>query len=206
MKKIAFAILSTVMTINSAANAETKQAIHDGAQFRYAGGVGYLNGNESGKNQFDGEYSGTSFVNLLTLGIAPVPGLFIGGFAENTYLSNPTSYVEGVRIQSAPGAYLNLWSLGMYMDMYPNPSGGGHIFFAGGYSIVSFGNDLVSRTVNGDGYNVSGGIGHDWHVGNNWNVGLLAKVSYTEATSRLGKIESNERIIVPALMFTVSFH
>ncbi len=201
---LSLVLIVAVMFMTSSALAQ--EVRHHGFQFRYAGGVGYLIDNESSLGAKDDVIEGLTVENSLYFGGFVVPGFAVGGVVEDHYLHSPQLSVEGRSMVVDPSFHVNLASVGPYLDFYPDPKEGGlHLMINGGVAVLRLTNNVVD--VSSNGMNVGGGVGYDWRVRtSDWNVGVLAKLSYSNVDFVVGRNTSNESILVKSLMFSVSYH
>ncbi len=207
MKHLLSLALIAAAAVITTSSASAQEAVrHHGFQFRYAGGIGYLIDDETSLGAKDGVVEGLTIENSLYFGGFVARGFAIGGAVEDHYLHRPQLSVAGRSISADPSSHLNLASVGPYLDFYPDPKGGLHLTVNGGVAVLRLMSDSVDISSNG--MNLGGGVGYDWRArsSSDWNVGLLAKLSYSNVDFTVGRNTSNESVLVKSLMFSVSYH
>ena len=185
---------------------------HDGFYLRMGIGGGYL----SDKSSIDGPFGngtdrstrGSAVAFELSLGGTPLPGFVVGVGIASCTVPNPTTKTGDVKSTDAD-AQLNLSTMGLLADYYFDPSGGAHA-----QAIVGFGG-LDATNKNGDiagekpsGFAMTFGGGYEWWVGEQWGIGVLGRLTYASLTwtSDSNTIETRHRVVVPAVLFTATYH
>src|ERR1700722_8003433 len=173
---------------------------NSGVQFRFVLGPGYLSDSEttSGTNATDNIHGPTGNAEFY-LGGYVLPRLAIGGMLSDTFANAPNVSANGMSF-SNPDSGLNLISIGPYADWYVSRYSGLHLMATAGFSnmVVSNSSRGTTTNINGNGFDVGGGIGYDWRVSDHWQVGVLGRFTY----SNISIAPSTESVITPGVMFS----
>ena len=175
---------------------------HEGMQLRLTMGAGYLTDNESVGGVWQDYISGGGGIASLYLGGSLVPGLFLGGFITDTLVQGPAVDNGNQVFYTAQNIHLNTWSVGPYVDVYPNPHGGFHLLGGVGYSEMGVDNPHTYAFVSGNGFSVQTALGYDWWLNRTATMGFLLSLTHTQAM-----VDSSlESVWVPGLSLSISYH
>jgi hypothetical protein len=175
--------------------------MHKGFQFRGALGVGYLSNNEPSSNT---TFYGPAGTVEVYFGGSLQPRLFIGGMLSETSAIGPSISHNNVVYNTPNDLHMNLGTLGPYIDWYPS--------YNGFHVLGTFGFADLSLSVAGVSYSASGpymgtGVGYDWWVSRNWNVGVLSKFTYAPMTyTNPEGNQYDENGTTFTVMFSVAYH
>lgn len=107
----------------------------------------------------------------IVLGGTPINGVVVAGaFIFN---SSPSPDVTVGDITATSDSDLTFWLPSLYVDIFPNPTGGFHLGGIAGIAIVDWGKSGAGSSASG----VGGGafVGYDAWVGNQWAFGGLVR-------------------------------
>ncbi len=171
---------------------------HDGFYMQLDAGLGYLSTSASAGGATE-KLSGLTFPTAILLG-GTVGPVVIGGGLLMDYAASPSFSYNG-QSSSASGAHLYMISMGVFADIYPNPSGGFHIQPFLGYGGLSL--EYNGYTGSGpSGMVLAAGVGYDWWVADEWSIGIMGRMTYAPlSNSGLGW-----STIAPALLATFTYH
>lgn len=179
---------------------------HDGFYLRFGigfGGVGGTYEPDEADETFD--VSGGGGSSELALGGTIAPGLVLGGglYGVGTIA---TRYENG---GEADAKALNVGMLGPFIDYYFDERAGGHLMFSLGFAGIQQqdGEDL-NEAINGGGWGAMIGGGYEWFVGEQWSLGVIARVQYVAVSTKTedSEIEGTMSLIAPAVLFGVTYH
>lgn len=150
---------------------------HDGFYFRGGIGAGYgsLDGDIAG---ISAKIKGGGAALELLFGGTPTPGLVIGGGFIFMSLNKPTVELGGVESDAAND--LSYGILGVFVDVYPDPSGGFHVGGMLGVANASVSNEngnTNTASVSGTGAFVQ--LGYDFWIGEQWSFGPNARLLWS---------------------------
>jgi hypothetical protein len=185
--------------------AQADDWVHEGFQFRGTVGLGYLSDAESSEATLHG---GAGNLELY-LGGMPVRGLAIGGFVSGASAVDPTVTVNGLSASaSVNDTTLTLVTVGPYIDFYPNPRKGFHVLGTLGFArlTASFDDGNISERDSASGFTLGGGIGYDWWVSRDWNIGILGRFTFASISRTEGPVSISESTVLPAVLFSVSYN
>lgn len=172
--------------------------VHDGFYFRVNAGVIYAGTNieSDADHHHDYEVNGPGGSLDLMLGGSPSPGIAIGGDLTLSGFG-----------QDGSGA---LGMLGVFVDGFPDASGGFHLGGMLGLAGVTASDDR-SDNFSGLGFGLGAWIGHSFWVADDWSMGGLLR--FNGAIARDGSEEDAADPFVlsaaafqGALMFSVLYH
>lgn len=177
---------------------------HDGFYMRLALGPAYFNATWKGGTQ-DATVTGMGPGLELAFGGTPLPGLVIGGGSYGTFISSPTLSYAG---QSADGGSTSLSIIGPFVDWYPEPSQGFHVLASAGVAYVSYGSKGGGATVSGTGLGLTGGVGYEIWVGDQWSLGAQFRMQYASPSIKSDGMTSSvdTTTLVPALIVGATYH
>lgn len=199
---------------------------HDGFYLRLELGVGGVFGSRTELDRvFDEEVrlessvSGVAQVGALMLGGTVAPGFVLGGgswsvnapatsYDGDVYNNNRTGSV--VEVQQVNVGLTSLSIVGPFVAWYPDPVGGLHGEVAVGLALATIGGDYDARGENfASGYEGAGwgtviGVGYDFWVGEQWNLGLIGRVRY--ANVGMSSDTNTVSAWAPTLGFTATYH
>lgn len=195
---------------------------HDGFYLRLELGAGYLSGSrvtDMADNRLHGDVMGIAQVGGLMLGGTVAPGLVLGGGAWGTNApraeySGQVLALDRTRFAIGEGTVgVDLAStsiIGPFVAWYPNPTKGLNAELALGLAIASSSSGYEENEAFGlDSHSAAGwglqvAVGYDFWIGEQWSLGLAARVSYVNTSST----DSPEMMTVwtPALAGAATFH
>lgn len=175
--------------------------LHDGFYLRVGGGIGVGNFSASTEpfqfyvqdqgidrvDQFDGSASGFAYGTQIAVGGALRPGAILALAFHTLSLPQATMSRPVAEFSSYEYKISQAAGVGPSFAFYPDPEGGLH--FSGGPSVVgiivgqgdpTLGARARGHTVLGWGFNL--GAGYDWWVGEEWSLGLQARLDYTHGS------------------------
>jgi hypothetical protein len=174
---------------------------HDGFYLRTAGGLGrtsFAATGPSGRTDLHGSTDG-----MLLVGGTPSPGLVIGGGVREISASGR---FQGGRYDGAVAQAFE-WTLGPFVDWYPDPARGLHIgaLVGGSATLVS---STTTQSSVAFGATVFGGC--DWWIGPQWSLGILAEASGATPSSLVDNHQNGTGYRVAPLSLgidiTLAFH
>jgi len=171
---------------------------HDGFYLQLDAGLGYLSSSASFAGQSQ-KLSGVTFPTAILLG-GTVGPVVIGGGLISDYAPSPSASVNGVS-GTLSGVSMYLFSMGVFADIYPNPSGGLHFqpFLGFGSLQLSY-HGYTGNSATG--IVIAGGVGYDWWVADEWSIGVMGRMAYAPlSVSGIGY-----STIAPALLATFTYH
>jgi hypothetical protein len=171
---------------------------HDGFYLRVAGGLGYLD-TKADASGFDYSIRGFAVGFDLMLGGTPVPGLTLGG--SYSYVQAPAPAVEANGSSFDPDINFSVWTLGPFVDFYPDPKGGFHAGGNFGFTVASAAdNDGDADPTVATGF--GGGLftGYDVWVTGQGSLGAQLKVSLGKVTDT----DTKDDLIPKSLVFEVT--
>lgn len=117
-------------------------------------------------------------------------------------------------------AFMTVYGIGV--DWYPDPGNGFYVGAAPGIAVTMFGRDHESGPppdfspglkpgMNGYGVGFIVKVGHDWWVGEQWSLGLSARLMLGENPSRNTdpineKFYGDHTLVLPSLLATITYH
>jgi hypothetical protein len=121
-------------------------------------------------------------------------------FAHHTFgVFSPATAVEDTELETDHTAFYQV--LGMLLDYYPDPTGGWHVTLTLGIGDADIQNRDNEST--GTGVGLALGGGHDFWIGEQWSLGLGARLIYIAgAEDDFG----NHRAVIPMLAFSALYH
>ena len=199
---------------------------HGGFFFRIAGGLAFASiGSESSSSYrdratqepkaFDSTLGGGGVATELSLGFSPLSGFVLGvGAYTATY---PSLSADDPKLEGGSGEFefeiSQLALLGLQLHLYPWPKRGFFVQAGGGVSmlIMGYGAPAEKRpearphTSVGPGFVV--GVGHEWFVGPEWSLGVLARIQYAwlEGDAPEG-VTWSHKALAPAFLVGASYH
>lgn len=183
---------------------------HDGFYFRFALGVGFLNDTTSRTG--DGRSSAGLPIEIM-LGGTIAPGLVLGGgVAGGSY---PQRRAVSTSTDTSREVTASTVTLGPFVDWYFDPHKGTHaqllvglgqMQLTEGESGARRGTSEVLSTYHGLG--ISAGIGHEWWIGEQWSLGVMARVDYLSLQTSRGADGTSEShtVVAPGLLMTLTLH
>ena len=183
---------------------------HDGLQIRGAIGFGYLSDSESTGNVGSSLHGGAGTLELY-IGGTPVRGLVIGGFVSGATAFGPDLTAGGVTVSDS-NVSASLFTIGPYIDFYPDPRRGLHFLGTLGFAKLRVTYDApdASTEVDGSGFTIGGGVGYDWWVSSDWSIGILGRLTFASTSWSTGAgpitVTTHDNIAVPALLFSVAYN
>jgi len=159
-------------------------------------------------NASDFKIKGGGIAHQFLIGGTPTPGFVIGGGAMGVTIPNATREVDGEQVNVYGDDDVILSMLGVFVDVYPDPTSGLHFQGLVGYAQLSSSDSDAADNPTGIG--LSAGVGYEWWVGEQWGIGLLGKLMYAStkdsANSLSGPVDLKYSTVAPALLFTATNH
>lgn len=195
--------------------------VHDGFYLRFASGFGAYA--ETFKSESSEVYAGE--VHARTRGLATLGEFAVGGSLRPGLVLGVGVYsaelISGGFRTSRESAdvpppelepeFRSLGILGPFLDWYPNPQRGFHVQAAVGVAGMGtafddFGDSDEEYSAGGAGLVI--GIGHEWWIGDQWSLGVLARNTLALVT---GEDSAGVRWVhgiatTPSLMMTLTYH
>jgi hypothetical protein len=205
MKQSTISILKSVVFVSALGGATlaTRPAMalprtHDGFYMQLDAGLGYLSTSASVRGS-DEKLSGLSFPTAILLGGTVGPVVIGGGFVTD-YVASPSAKLNG-QSGALTGVNLYMFSVGVFADIYPNPSGGFHIQPYIGYAGLTL--EYNGYTGSGpSGMVLAAGVGYDWWVGDEWSIGIMGRMAYAPLSIN----GVGWSTVAPALLATFTYH
>jgi hypothetical protein len=135
------------------------------------------------------------------VGGAPAPGVILGGSLALDSLPSTTFEADADRAKTG----VTLFSLGPFIDGYPNPRGGFHLGGTIGPSFARLASNTGFAGNKARGISLAAWLGYDWWVADQWAVGGLLRLSGANnwSSNTSPDLGINTRSI--ALLFTVVY-
>lgn len=143
----------------------------------------------------------------LLLGGSPLRGLNLGARFSFAIAPGPAVVGESA-IQPDVGKLTFLMGTG-FIDVYPVPEEGFHIFGAGGMSVVNYAESLGAKEFVGAAWSL--GVGYDFWVTTQWSVGFSTRIDGIWApgsdpdTSTTGDELPTLEALMPGLQMTITY-
>jgi hypothetical protein len=189
---------------------------HDGFYLRlgigFASTSGTVKRSSGGFDAPDTDQSGAGVASELAFGGTVAPGLVIGGGIWGASVPSPEYETSGT---STDGDSLALSSIGPFIDYYFDPNGGGHLQAAIALGVASQSKGDLDSAYTGTGYSLMLGGGYEWWVGEQWSLGVLARVQYFNVSGHpdddiagisADDIDVEASFFVPALLLSITYH
>jgi hypothetical protein len=181
--------------------------LHDGffarADAGLSGFVAGVSGSASGRTRIYGIGQSGS----IWIGGTPLPGLVVGGSLW-TALIDPSFVEKGALISPDDDSVkLTLGRLGPFFDWYPNPRRGFHVQATIGLS-VQVESDTKGHPIKPPGVGGAGAfaLGYEWFLGNQFSMGLAARVAFGAVARSPSTGEERTFFEIPELAVTSTFH
>jgi hypothetical protein len=181
-----------------APEAKADPRTHDGFYLQLDAGLGYLSA--SYDVPVSPNYHGltTPFAFLLGGTVGPV---VIGGGFFGDHATSPGASSDAGSADAADVA-LTLVGIGLFADIYPDPTDGLHI-----QPFLGFGGLEASVNGNAGGSDPTGlvlalGAGYDWWVGDEWSIGVMGRVAYAPRSIN----DVGVSVHAPAVLATFTYH
>ncbi|MEZ4375386.1 MAG: hypothetical protein R3B07_31525 [Polyangiaceae bacterium] len=175
--------------------------LHDGFYLRLGGGIGFGGFSASTEpfqfyvqdsglqkvDRFDGNATGFAYASQIAVGAAIRPGAILALSLNTVSVPQLTMSRPVAEFSSYEYKISQSVGVGPSFDFYPDPTAGLH--FAAGLSVAGIiigqadptdGARARGHTVLGWGFNL--GVGYDWWIGDEWSLGLQARLDYTHGT------------------------
>ena len=98
-------------------------------------------------------------------------------------------------------APINLSLQGLFADYYFDPTEGWHVLGLVGFSAAYSSAGPIAADVVPTGPGVALGAGHEWWIGEQWSLGVMARFIY----ARLSVKGETHNVQVPSLQLTVTY-
>lgn len=182
---------------------------HDGFYLRLGIGIGVVGGTyEPDEGGDKADVSGGGGASEIALGGTLGSGFVLGGGIWGMGTLATTYETDA---GTADAKALNLGMLGPFIDFYFDERSGGHLTFAIGFAGVqqAEGEDLPDGAqFAGGGFGALVGGGYEWWVGEQWSIGVIARVQYASVATKTEEleIEGTMSLLSPAILFGVTYH
>ncbi|MFO7178584.1 MAG: hypothetical protein DIU78_007800 [Pseudomonadota bacterium] len=163
-----------------------------------------------------GRTLGLASVGELALGGTVGRGLVLGGGVYSAELVTATFRVDRDSVTAPPPELdpplRNVSVLGPFLDWYPSPTRGLHFQLALGLASMTAGVVGTTRPGKADYAAFGGGIvlgaGHEWWIGDEWSIGVLARAMGIIAAGKDDDdvIWTHAIGTRPSLMLTLTYH
>jgi hypothetical protein len=178
---------------------------HDGFYFRGGIGGGYASMDGSLGNT-DVTIKGGGLALELLFGGTPTPGLVIGGGFVFMSLNKPTVEINGQEFDSKNNLSYGL--IGVFVDVYPDPTGGFHVGGMLGFANASVsdteGSSSSSASVSGPGGFVQ--LGYDFWIGEQWSFGPNARLLWSSLKNSDDDIDEKYTLTGFQIMASFTLH
>jgi hypothetical protein len=184
--------------------------LHDGFFLRFGVGLGYLAGGidtafgcsgctTQGEARSASIHGVASTADML-IGGAVLPGLIFAGRGSVMVVPSAGTSFEASGASAAEDVELDSFVLGLvggYVDIYPDPEGGFHLFASTGFAVSTEQRDATQRMpMNGPvGFYGGGGLGWEGFIGDSWSLGIEARVE----GGRLEADQVDETFVAPVV-------
>ncbi len=181
--------------------------VHDGFYLRFGVGAGYVTETIEWTDggAASSEVTGPAFPIDIAMGGTLGSGFVLGGAFHTMLLGRDRSNLP--LPESERGGQHSLSALGLFADWYLNPEAGFHV-----QGMVGGGSLLMSDTSSSDyaptGSTISLGAGHEWWIGPDSSLGILARVDWATFTYQDDEtsIDYDHRLLHVGLMGTATYH
>ena len=191
--------------------------VHDGLYLRLGVGLGYAHSSVTNVSEKAANISGFAVPVELAIGGTPAPGVAIGIGSYGASIPSPALVVNGNHRDSENSQVFS--SIGPFVDRYFSPDGGFHAQagFAFAVTLLTHEFDGIRIHRMATGWAAMFGMGWETWAGEQWSVGVLARVHYAslhadEMTAEAGgyeetlEVDDTFKIVLPALLFTATLH
>ncbi len=188
---------------------------HDGLFFRM--GLGFGPGwltesvSVSGQPEFENKFNGLTVNIEFLLGGTLGSGFVLGGGLIANSMVNPSLQIDGEDVNEPGDTTIQLSTLALFANFYPNPKEGLNFQALVGYGQLSLTIDNESQNIGDIGGLVLGaGLGYDFWVGKQWSIGPSARLLYGSLSDEQdfggASAEISESWIAPTLSFVATLH
>jgi hypothetical protein len=211
-RSLALGALTTLGCLTLAASAVAEPKTHDGFMLQLELGPGYASlpgtAEEAGTST-DVDVRGMSCVGGTFVGGTPAPGLVVGGATLGHVIYSPKMEVGGQEVDGYGDDNLSLSLVGPFVQYYPDPSSGLNLRLALGFVWAKAMDDNIEDAATGFGVNAS--LGHDWWVGDEWSLGMAARVTYAHVREESTGVGGDDKVLshsayVPGVVLTLTYH
>ena len=197
------------------AHAESARRVryHDGFYLRLGVGAGALGANVEASDSDAAtqvHVSGVTIPVEVAIGGTPAPGLALGAGIYGLHLpSAQYTAGRGDYVRKGSAEYGAISMFGPFIDVYLEPRHGVHFQLAPCFTAVSAGKseDLDSDAMTGTGYGAMVGAGIESWVGEQWGLGVLARLQYASVELEDDSGDTYDlQALVPSLLVTATLH
>ena len=151
------------------------------------------------------------------MGFRLIPGFAIGGMLSYAQAIGPSfndTSGNGNSGSASNSITVTLGTIGPYVDWYPSPTGGFHVLGTVALAYLSA-SDGTTTANSGAGIGLGLGVGYDFWITKDWSIGALGRFTYartglsvasTDASGNAATTSVTDSMIVPAILFSVSYH
>lgn len=197
------AIAAALCATPAVCSAQSVPFTHEGFYLQMTGGGGYL-GTSASANGEQLSIRGGAVSGSIWIGGSVVPGFVLGGGTSTSIAirSKVKETFQGQPVDvGSPNAGMQLNTIGLVSDFYPNPKKGLHFQAMFGYSVLTITqNGPSSHSPSGIG--LMGGVGYDFWVSAEWSAGVLASFEY--AAAKLN--DASYPTLAPALLASFTYN
>jgi hypothetical protein len=165
---------------------------------------------ESGKTGYSETLKGFGAALDLLAGGTIGSGIVLGGGLLTQAAFDPTHNVDyGQSVGVTPRNYgsVSYWTLGPFVDAFPNPAGGFHIGGLLGLAHVGVKDEAGKSPA---GFGLSTWLGYMWWVESQWSVGGLLRFSAAWSGRKLGeepnRFDVTDTTRALTFMFSTAYH
>jgi hypothetical protein len=180
--------------------------VHDGFYLRASFGIGTLGADfdDGGPSNIDFSGSGFAMAFDALVGGSPAPGVAIGGALLTTGAFS-IAFDQGGR--DAGDRNVGLAVLGVFIDGFPDKSGGWHLGGALGLSAMDIENDAsISGLQSTRGIGGAAWVGYDAWVASEWSVGGLFRLTGALTQDADDSVDVSAAAFGGTIMFSALYH
>jgi hypothetical protein len=176
---------------------------HDGFYLRYANGPGLLVDSIDAGVAGSARLSGLGLTGEFLVGGTPAPGVVLFAGSAGALVPSPKLTIDG-RAVDGPDV-LSLSILGAGADYYFDPEAGWHVQGMLGFAtLVPISGSDIGDARSGVGLVLGGG--HEWWIGEQWSLGILARVEYCRLGYTDLDLRERHHLFVPGLIGALTYH
>jgi hypothetical protein len=174
---------------------------HDGFYFSVGLGLSYV-ADWIGSNRFDeATLMGMGVGDKIAIGGTPARGFVLGAAIEDDTTLSPALRIDGTKRYDGPRTF-TLSRLGAFADYYFDPSKGLHVQAMLGFSVLTA-DDSKDLPV---GFAGSVAFGHDWWVGPQSSIGILARITYSSLGYDSSRLDERHSVFAPSVLAQYVYH
>ena len=197
--------------------------VHDGFYFRFGlGGTLAIDHIHRTNPDNNATLANPGVATEIALGGTITSIVLYGGIFNHVIPSNAGTFDYGPYQLTidAGTAFMTVYGIGV--DWYLDPRSGFYVGAASGISVSKFGKDQENGPppdfspglrpgLTGYGFGLVMKVGHDWWVGEQWSLGLSARLMLGENPSREtdpidSKFRGDHTLVLPSALATITYH